>query len=107
MEKKAIIIDPKDLVALVAKPVEAGDQVWIVEQRAYLQAKDSMKTGHKIALYPIKKGDLVIKYGIPIGRASADITPGEWVHVYNLEDITCELCDEYAKQYREEAMSNG
>lgn len=49
----------------------------------------------------------MIKYGIPIGRASADITPGEWVHVHNLEDITCELCDEYAKQYREEAMSNG
>ena len=44
-----------------------------------------MKTGHKIALYPIKKGDLGDQVRNPIGRASADITPGEWVHVYNLE----------------------
>ena len=53
------------------------------------------------ALYPIKAGELVIKYGIPIGRATQDIEPGEWVHCHNVEDITEELCNMYTKQYRE------
>jgi altronate dehydratase small subunit len=25
----------------------------------------------------------VVKYGIPIGRATRDIAPGEWVHLHN------------------------
>lgn len=41
--------------------------------------------GHKMALCDIKKGDYVIKYGYPIGRAKSDIKKGEWVHSHNLE----------------------
>lgn len=41
--------------------------------------------GHKIALRPIAKGEPVVKYGFPIGIASADISGGEWVHSHNLK----------------------
>lgn len=41
--------------------------------------------GHKIALRSIAKGEPVIKYGFPIGIASADIAEGEWVHSHNLK----------------------
>jgi altronate hydrolase len=40
--------------------------------------------GHKIALTPIARGEAVIKYGFPIGIATADIAPGEHVHSHNL-----------------------
>ena len=40
--------------------------------------------GHKVALEPIHKGGDVIKYGFRIGRASADIAEGEWVHDHNV-----------------------
>ena len=40
--------------------------------------------GHKVALRPIAKGEEVIKYGFPIGRATQDIAEGEWVHSHNL-----------------------
>ena len=40
--------------------------------------------GHKVALRPIAKGEKVIKYGFPIGIATADIAEGEWVHSHNL-----------------------
>lgn len=40
--------------------------------------------GHKVALRPIAKGENVIKYGFPIGHATADIAEGEWVHSHNL-----------------------
>ena len=41
--------------------------------------------GHKIALRDIKKGDQIIKYGYPIGVATADIKKDEHVHVHNLK----------------------
>ena len=40
--------------------------------------------GHKYARRLIKAGEDVIKYGMPIGRATRDIAPGEHVHVHNL-----------------------
>lgn len=40
--------------------------------------------GHKIALRNIAKGEPVVKYGFPIGRATQDIAEGEWVHSNNL-----------------------
>lgn len=40
--------------------------------------------GHKIALRNIAKGEPVVKYGFPIGRATQDIAEAEWVHYHNL-----------------------
>ena len=57
--------------------------------------------GHKIALVPVQKGALVLKFGVPIGRASQVIRTGDHVHVHNLEDITEELCNGYEKKFRE------
>jgi altronate dehydratase len=41
-------------------------------------------TGHKVSLAPIANGSPVIKYGHPIGVATADIAAGEPVHTKNL-----------------------
>lgn len=40
--------------------------------------------GHKVAAKPIQTGDLVVKYGMPIGVATCDIAVGEHVHVHNI-----------------------
>ena len=41
--------------------------------------------GHKYAVCDIAKGEKVIKYGMPIGHATADIKKGEHVHTHNLK----------------------
>ncbi|MBQ8308682.1 MAG: altronate dehydratase [Clostridia bacterium] len=41
--------------------------------------------GHKFALRDIPQGEYVIKYGEIIGRATADIKKGEWVHTHNVK----------------------
>lgn len=41
--------------------------------------------GHKVALRDIKQGENVIKYGYPIGHATADIKQDEQVHTHNLK----------------------
>ena len=43
------------------------------------------ENGHKYALFPIKAGENVIKYGSPIGHAVTDIAVGEHVHTHNLK----------------------
>ena len=45
----------------------------------------NLSDGHKYALRDIKCGEDVIKYGNPIGHATADIKKGEHVHTHNLK----------------------
>lgn len=47
-------------------------------------AQRGVPFGHKVALFAIARGEQVIKYGVVIGHATADITAGEHVHVHNL-----------------------
>ncbi len=50
-----------------------------------LAATVRIPAGHKVATRPIAKGEPVRKYNQIIGFASADIEPGEHVHVHNVE----------------------
>ncbi len=50
-----------------------------------LKETEGIPAGHKKAIVPIKKGEAIIKYGNPIGVATADINEGEWVHTHNLK----------------------
>ncbi len=72
-------INPKDNVAIV------------------LGKEEAIPYGHKMALENIKKGDYVIKYGYPIGRAKCNIQAGEWVHSHNLES---HLSEQVSYDYR-------
>jgi len=49
-----------------------------------IRARQEIILGHKIAVRKIRRGEDVIKYGYPIGEATADIDEGEWVHSHNL-----------------------
>lgn len=53
----------------------------------------NLDTGHKIALRDIKCGENIIKYGYPIGHATADIKLGETVHTNNLKTNLGELLE--------------
>ena len=48
-------------------------------------AASDIPIGHKLAITPLKAGDTVIKYGVDIGRAVADIALGEHAHVQNIK----------------------
>ena len=101
---KVLIINEKDNVAVAVDDIKKGDQLKAGSEE--IISKNDIKTGHKIALRKIIKDNNIIKYGIIIGIASADIEKGEWVHTHNVEDITEQLCDEYAKEYRSKAGMN-
>ena len=45
----------------------------------------NLSDGHKYALCDIKNGENIIKYGNPIGHATADIKKGEHIHTHNMK----------------------
>src|SRR6185437_2453823 len=47
-------------------------------------ARQDVAAGHKIALEPRAVDQQVVKYGLPIGLASAAVEAGDWVHSHNL-----------------------
>lgn len=98
---RALHINDEDNVAVAIQPVEVGDNVEVVGLGIVIKAMDNIPVGHKISLCDISKGSLIVKYGIPIGRANSIIKVGEWVHTHNVNDITEELCKQYAMEYRE------
>lgn len=49
-----------------------------------LTVRDEVPMGHKVALHPIAAGAQILKFGVPIGRATRDIEKGELVHTHNL-----------------------
>jgi altronate hydrolase len=52
-----------------------------------LRAVDGVPQGHKLALRDLAAGEIVRKYGWPIGRTTASIATGAHVHSHNLETL--------------------
>jgi (2R)-sulfolactate sulfo-lyase subunit alpha len=46
---------------------------------------EDVPLGHKLALHDIADGAEIIEYGVAIGRATADIQTGQYVHTHNLK----------------------
>lgn len=92
MEKEitAFQIDLQDNVATMLSEAKAGEQVRLIGDchEAGLAAATDIPTGHKIALKDIRAGEDIVKYGVVIGRATADIPKGSWVHLHVMHTST-------------------
>ena len=69
-----IHINPGDNVAVALRDISSGKTV--TADGISVTAKEAVSRGHKIALKDIKKDDNIIKYGVPIAHATADIAAG-------------------------------
>jgi altronate hydrolase len=78
----AIRVHAADNVAVAVRPIAAGEVVSLGGTR--VEATAEIPRGHKIALARVANGDRVVKYGFPIGIATNEINPGDWVHSHNL-----------------------
>lgn len=85
-KQSVVVLSDDDNVATTLREIRAGEDVEITRggAKTMVRAQSDIPFLHKIALSVIKKGDLVIKYGYPIGEATADIAPGDHVHTHNL-----------------------
>ncbi|GHH97837.1 UxaA family hydrolase [Neobacillus kokaensis] len=85
----SIVMSEIDNVATLLKEVQAGESLQYVlnGNKFELTAKQPIPFGHKIAIKPIQPSEYVVKYGQVIGAAVVLISPGEHVHVHNIEGI--------------------
>ncbi len=72
----------EDNISVAARTIEAGEVIAIGGRMVTISQR--IPTGHKIAVVPIARGEKVVKYGAPIGTATQDIRPGDYVHTHNV-----------------------
>ena len=77
MAKQTLKINSADNVAVAVSAILAG------EQHEGVTLTENVPAGHKFALTDIAAGELIIKFGCPIAKATADIPAGSHVHVHN------------------------
>ncbi len=89
MAYKFLVHAKEDHVGVAVEDIRAGEAVEGVyledDSTITMKAIQEIPLGHKISLTSLTEGAPVIKYGEPIGTASAIIKPGEHVHVHNLK----------------------
>nr|NUR37158.1 altronate dehydratase [Sphingomonas sp.] len=94
----AIRVHAEDNVAVALRPLHAGERVEVAGLE--LTIGDAIELGHKFALDAIGAGEIVRKYGWPIGRSTSLIAAGAHVHTHNLETLL-----EGEEQYRYEPLT--
>jgi SAF domain len=87
---KALLVDKRDNVATAFEDIPQNTRVTVIGGPEGLQVTASQNIAfcHKIAMRPIGKSDVVVKYGLPIGFATAEIAAGDWVHCHNVRPLS-------------------
>lgn len=83
MNPSVLLVHELDNVAVAARDLARGEAVEAAGRR--IMTREAVPAGHKIALRPLAEGDEVVKYGRRIGRATAAIAAGDWVHSHNMK----------------------
>ncbi len=74
-----IQLNSTDNVMVALREISEGESV------SEIIAKSTIPQGHKIAFRRIAANEPIVKYGMPIGVASANIDQGEHVHGHNMQ----------------------
>ncbi|HEI8867059.1 UxaA family hydrolase [Serratia sp. AKBS12] len=90
-----IKIHSQDNVAVALRDLDTGET--LTQDAVTLTLSQPVARGHKFALVPIAAGEMVIKYGLPIGHALTAIAPGEHIHSQNAKTNLSEV-DSYHYQ---------
>ncbi|MGI5962864.1 MAG: UxaA family hydrolase [Lawsonibacter sp.] len=78
MQRKCLMINPKDTVVMLLEDAKKGDTVQTVKGEITLL--EDIEFAHKVSIVDKKKGDPVIKYGEEIGYMLKDAPAGTWIH---------------------------
>ena len=87
--KRTVLVHKSDNVLTAFSDFSAGEvfSVQLDSGEIAVELVDDIEFGHKIAVRRIEAGRPVVKYGRPIGKATQEIRPGQWVHTHNVDDV--------------------
>lgn len=78
---KWIQINQDDNVIVALHDLEVGKEIQL--ENTIIKVATDIPAGHKVAIKEISQGDMILKYGMPIGHAIVDIGVGQHVHTHN------------------------
>lgn len=81
-DARLLVLAAGDNIAVARQEIAAGTVLTVAGRAVTLQR--ALGFGHKIAVRDIAPAEKIIKYGAPIGRATAAIALGEYVHNHNV-----------------------
>jgi hypothetical protein len=82
-DSRLLLLDGADNVFVVTQTLEAGQVLTVAGERITVPRR--LALGHKLAARAIRAGETILKYGVPIGSATRDISLGEHVHLHNMK----------------------
>ena len=89
-----------DTVVIALRNLDAGLVLTVDNQD--IKLNEAVNQGHKIAIVDMVCGQNIVKYGFPIGHATADIKTGDHVHTHNTKTNLGEQLDyQYAPELEE------
>ena len=82
-----ILLHPRDNTVTTLSDLQPGEEIILENQTPaeHLRLRQAIPYAHKFARTHIPQGADVIKYGEVIGMATANIAPGDHVHVHNVD----------------------
>jgi len=80
---KLIQLHALDNVKIVVDEIKSG--AYLILDGFTFHFAQPIGIGHKIASYPIAKGEKIIKYGVSIGSATENIEMGQHIHLHNMK----------------------
>ncbi len=78
-----ILLHDKDNVLPCRRKIHAGD-ILVIDGKT-MAAPGDIEVGHKLARVDLRPGDVVLKYGVPIGSITQATRIGEHVHTHNMK----------------------
>jgi hypothetical protein len=78
-----IVLAAVDNVCVALRDIGTGELAVDAAGKS-LRAEEPIPLGHKIALVPITAGAQILRFGVPVAIASADIAAGHLVHIHNV-----------------------
>lgn len=82
-DKRLLLLGPHDNVLVAKTRIRAGESLEISGTLVVMPA--DVPIGYKLARTAIAGGAKIMKYGAPIGSATAPIGVGDLVHVHNVK----------------------
>jgi hypothetical protein len=82
-DPRLLLLDPRDNVLVAKARIRAGETIDVSGVSVAVSA--DLPLGHKLARADIRPGEKIVKYGAPIGSATAAIRTGEHAHVHNIK----------------------
>ena len=85
MDERLLRLAAGDNVLIVTRTIRAGEVLIIAGAEGPVSSP--LPIGFKVAATDLQPGDVAVRLGMPIGRATQAIRLGELVHTHNLASL--------------------